>query len=544
MTPRPKLNRLKAALALAVILVLAPGLAPPARADMEDAAMFYEELAQQGEWVDYENYGPVWHPTRVDEGWRPYTNGRWTPTSQGYVFETHEPWGWATYHYGNWMPTPHYGWVWVPGRTWYPNTVAWRNSPETASVDTSYIGWAPIPPPNYVPPPGYYPPGGYSPGGAVVDLITAPFWIFAKAAQFLLGFGQPYVPSYSYYGCGCLSPPAYVPVLYPRTVFLTNYVVNPFYPRAFFAFGPPIPYVARVTRVQQVTINNYINTVNVTKIVNVTPPAAVINKNVAIRHITPAPLIQGRPLPRVQPAPDVRLAQAQIARPNVAPVPREVPRLARPIPKAAPPPARPHERMTGTGLPSGAAHQITPKMRQEIQKAPAPPAAKMGPGPREMKPGGPPAGPPAGPRAAKPRPAVPPSSPPAVKPGPPTAVSPAGPPAMKPGPQPGAERQVRPAMPPTRPKGPEGFNGRPPEGFKGRQMSPNGQPRGPVMQPGPRPERRPPAEFQKQRPQPQPQMRPQQPMRPQKPPKAAPQQQKQQSRPQNQKQQQKQQQPQ
>jgi len=510
MTPRPKLNRLKAALALAVILVLAPGLAPPARADMEDAAMFYEELTQHGEWVDYEHYGPVWHP-RVEENWRPYTNGRWTPTSQGYVFESHEPWGWATYHYGNWMPTPHYGWVWVPGRTWYPNTVTWRTSPETEAVNASYVGWAPIPPPNYAPPPGYYPPGGYAPGASPVDLITAPFWIFARAAQFLLGFGQPYVPSYSYGGCGCLAPPAYVPVLFPRTVFLTNYVVNPFYPRAFFAFGPPIPYVARVTNIKVVNINNFVNTVNVTRIHNVVAPTSVINRHPAIRHITPEALVHGRPLPRVQPAAGV--SASQVARPNVAPIPRDVPRLTRPIPKAAPPPARPHERMAGSGLPSGATHQVTPKMRQEIQKAP-PPAARMGPGPREMKPGAPPA--------------VPPAGPPAVKPGPPPAV----PPAMKPGPPVGPERQVRPGLPAPRPKKAEGFNG--------RQLPPNGQPRGPVMQPGPRPEKRPPAELQKPRPQSQPQMRPQPSVKPQPLPKAPAQQQKQQksqARPQQQKQQ-------
>jgi hypothetical protein len=128
-------------------------------ASMEDAALFYDELSQHGEWVDYENQGPVWYPTQVQENWRPYVDGRWTPAEEGQVFETQEPWGWATYHYGNWMPTEEYGWVWVPGRTWYPNTVTWRTSPESESPEASYIGWAPIPPPNYTPQPGYYPEG-------------------------------------------------------------------------------------------------------------------------------------------------------------------------------------------------------------------------------------------------------------------------------------------------------------------------------------------------------------------------------------------------
>ncbi len=138
-------------LALGLALVLGGGFTRPAMASSEDVAMFYDDLGQYGQWVDYENYGPVWSPSNVNEDWRPYTDGRWVPTNDGYVFESQEPWGWATYHYGNWMPTPGYGWVWAPGRTWYPSTVDWRTSPEDAPVDTSYVGWAPIPPPDYVP---------------------------------------------------------------------------------------------------------------------------------------------------------------------------------------------------------------------------------------------------------------------------------------------------------------------------------------------------------------------------------------------------------
>ena len=142
-------------LALGLALVLGSGFYQPARAASEDVAMFYDDLSQYGQWVDYENYGPVWRPSNVDDQWRPYTDGRWTPTDDGYVFESQEPWGWATYHYGNWMPTEGYGWVWSPGRTWYPSTVEWRTSPETAEVDTSYVGWAPVPPPDYVPTQSY-----------------------------------------------------------------------------------------------------------------------------------------------------------------------------------------------------------------------------------------------------------------------------------------------------------------------------------------------------------------------------------------------------
>ena len=34
---------------------------------------------------------------------------------------------------------------------------------------------------------------------AILDSLAAPLWIFAQAAEFLLGFGLPYAPAYSYY---------------------------------------------------------------------------------------------------------------------------------------------------------------------------------------------------------------------------------------------------------------------------------------------------------------------------------------------------------
>ena len=83
-------------LALGLALVLGGGFTRPAMASSEDVAMFYDDLSQYGQWVDYENYGPVWSPSNVNEDWRPYTDGRWVPTNDGYVFESQEPWGWAT----------------------------------------------------------------------------------------------------------------------------------------------------------------------------------------------------------------------------------------------------------------------------------------------------------------------------------------------------------------------------------------------------------------------------------------------------------------
>ncbi|MEW6388198.1 MAG: DUF6600 domain-containing protein, partial [Thermodesulfobacteriota bacterium] len=354
-------------LALSGVLGLAP---PAAQASIEDAAIFYEELAQYGNWREDERHGPVWSPKGVEEGWRPYLNGRWNPTEQGYVFETQEPWGWATYHYGNWMPTESHGWVWVPGRTWYPNTVNWRTNED-------YVGWAPVPPPDYVPPASYAPAGGYSPGLSPLDLITAPFYIFAKAASFLLGFGQPYAPAYSYLDSGALAPPSYVPVIYSRTVVVNNYVVPNYYPAGYFrrapctyAWGPPLPYVSRVTRINPALLNQHLRRVHLAHIHNGLAGGPVLARRPYLRQIVPAALVAGKPLPRMQWMQNSPQARANLNRPDVIPPAKEVPRFTATLPKAEVRKMEHGRGIPGTSLPPRAMQPLTPGMVKQIDQLP------------------------------------------------------------------------------------------------------------------------------------------------------------------------------
>jgi hypothetical protein len=103
-----------------------------------DVSFFYDSLAPYGSWITVANYGTVWTP-RVPPWWRPYTEGRWVFTDDGWTWVSSEPWGWAVFHYGRWFDDPAYGWVWVPGRVWGPAWVAWRSG-------GGQIGWAPLPP--------------------------------------------------------------------------------------------------------------------------------------------------------------------------------------------------------------------------------------------------------------------------------------------------------------------------------------------------------------------------------------------------------------
>jgi hypothetical protein len=75
----------------------------------------YEDLDSNGRWVVDASYGNVWLPNRVDAGWTPYRDGRWTWVAPwGWTWIDDAPWGYAVSHYGRWA---YFGnaWGWVPG---------------------------------------------------------------------------------------------------------------------------------------------------------------------------------------------------------------------------------------------------------------------------------------------------------------------------------------------------------------------------------------------------------------------------------------------
>jgi hypothetical protein len=100
---------------------------------------FYDQLSDQGSWIQTDNYGYVFQPNVSDPDWAPYSDGHWVYTDQGWTWASDESFGWATYHYGRWANIDGTGWVWVPGYTWAPAWVSWR-------YGGGYCGWAPLPP--------------------------------------------------------------------------------------------------------------------------------------------------------------------------------------------------------------------------------------------------------------------------------------------------------------------------------------------------------------------------------------------------------------
>ena len=101
--------------------------------------LFYSSLSPQGEWISCDAGVYAWRPFGVAAGWRPYYNGRWCWTDDGWYWASDEPWAWATYHYGRWYYDDVYGWVWIPGYDWAPAWVEWQYGGDC-------VGWAPLSP--------------------------------------------------------------------------------------------------------------------------------------------------------------------------------------------------------------------------------------------------------------------------------------------------------------------------------------------------------------------------------------------------------------
>ncbi len=134
--------------AITALLALLLALAPIAKTQAQDAPaqgasfdLFYNNLADDGDWYNTPEYGYVWQPyiAYKTDKWRPYTDGYWAQTDDGWTWVSYESFGWATYHYGRWTRLKDIGWAWVPGYDWGPGWVSWRTNDD-------YVGWAPLPP--------------------------------------------------------------------------------------------------------------------------------------------------------------------------------------------------------------------------------------------------------------------------------------------------------------------------------------------------------------------------------------------------------------
>lgn len=131
------MKKLRSVLAITALLIV---IAPQVRSQDVSVDFFYDNLSD-GSWFEVGNYGYCWQPNVAAENptWRPYADGYWAYTDEGWTWVSYEDFGWATYYYGRWVKLADYGWVWKPGYEWAPAWVSWR-------AGGNYIGWAPLPP--------------------------------------------------------------------------------------------------------------------------------------------------------------------------------------------------------------------------------------------------------------------------------------------------------------------------------------------------------------------------------------------------------------
>jgi hypothetical protein len=74
----------------------------------------YQDLDDYGSWSQTPEYGAVWYPAQVEQGWAPYHAGHWSYIAPwGYTWVDDKPWGFAPYHYGRWVWTGN-AWGWIP----------------------------------------------------------------------------------------------------------------------------------------------------------------------------------------------------------------------------------------------------------------------------------------------------------------------------------------------------------------------------------------------------------------------------------------------
>jgi hypothetical protein len=113
-----------------------------------------EDLDAAGRWGYDPQYGNVWTPTAVPQGWAPYSAGQWVWSDfYGWTWVDAAPWGWAPFHYGSWYLRAGFGWSWYPGlrygpRAFYrPALVSFVGFGGVGvGVGFGRIGWVPLAP--------------------------------------------------------------------------------------------------------------------------------------------------------------------------------------------------------------------------------------------------------------------------------------------------------------------------------------------------------------------------------------------------------------
>jgi hypothetical protein len=294
------------------------------RPDTDSYNLFYDRLQPEGRWFEDDTYGYVWQPgiAERDDNWRPYTDGHWAYTDRGWTWLSNEDFGWATYHYGRWTRVRGIGWIWVPGNTWAPAWVSWRQTDRN-----DYVGWAPLPP-ECDPAPG-----------VKVEAWVDNYYGIGPAAYVFLKIADLVRPTYR----EAILPPQQSLTVITQTRNVTNITYNN---NIVNSFGPQYQQLAQATnnRLERYQINYQ----------QQTQPNGNFKTVIAgnqLQVVAPAPQLQPRATIQPQSARQIQHAQVERGWQNMDPakaqqIKEAFQKTAPPIPKALPPqPAPPPKPM-------------------------------------------------------------------------------------------------------------------------------------------------------------------------------------------------------
>jgi Family of unknown function (DUF6600) len=421
------------------MLVFGASALQQTRADVS-IDVFYDNLSG-GNWIEVEGYGYGWQPDLAvnDTNWRPYADGYWAYTDDGWAWVSYEDFGWATYHYGRWANLADYGWTWFPGEDldWGPAWVSWRTGGD-------YVGWAPLPPRG----PGVV--YGGRPIGAQVDIefdIGPEYYNFCEVRY----IGEPVLRSY-------IAPPVQNVTYINNTVNVTNITVKN---NVVYNYGPNYEVLSAHS-------NRPIQRLNIERQSATNFSAAA--KSGALTKVQGNKLVVAAPakLAKAPPTAKPPTVKTKVAQPKlnrgwtgVANEAQLKQKIKTENPKNVPPPTRPAARAAGSPPPSAPGAAGTPAASpgkptgalspaatpRGIASPAATPRATLPPRGTPGRPGITPPGKVTSP-AATPRATPPPRGTPPGRPG----TSPAGKPTPEPGAPGRAFERARPTPPAPQPR--------------------------------------------------------------------------------------------
>jgi hypothetical protein len=410
-----------------------------ARGDDVSIDVFYDNLSG-GNWIEVEGYGYGWQPDVAvnDTNWRPYADGYWAYTDDGWTWVSYEDFGWATYHYGRWANLTDYGWTWFPGEDldWGPAWVSWRTGGD-------YVGWAPLPPRG----PGVVYEG--RPIGPQVDIefdIGPEYYNFCEVRY----IGEPVLRNY-------IAPPVQNVTYINNTVNVTNITVKN---NVVYNYGPNYEVLSAQSArpIQRLSIERQ-SAANL----SVAAKSGTLTKVQGNKLVVAAPAKLAKARPGAKPpAVKTKVAQPKLNR-GWAGVPNEAQlkqKFRTENPKNIPPPTRAAAHAGGSPQPAVGASPAAPAA---AGAPPVSPAARGKPG--RVPPGAKPT-----PPSARATPPAARATPPAAKPTPPGAPAGASPFERgkgRPGGRPRPGATTSPAGVPGEPAAP-GFRASPPPTEHGR----------------------------------------------------------------------------